>query len=128
MKYGCLPTMPLPRRFIWVIYDGYKSGLNDALRTPWFALLTIDSMARWVVAGSWHADNDYGERLFSEFSTTIYPDLQKYCGVDLSQLFPDLELQLIKMNLIIISVSSNINHVSSFIIIRVVVGFKVGSR
>ena len=77
---------------IRMVYDGSKSGLNDALWAPWFALPTIDSMARWVVAGSWLADNDYGEQ-FLNFP--LHPDLQKYCGVDLSQLFPDRESQLI---------------------------------
>ena len=50
---------------IRMVYDGSKSGLNDALWTPWFALPTIDSMARWVVAGSWLADNDYGEQFLN---------------------------------------------------------------
>ena len=44
-----------------VYEDRSKSGLNEALRAPWSALPTVDSMARWEVAGSWQADNDYRE-------------------------------------------------------------------
>ena len=71
---------------IRMVYDGTKSGLNDALYSPWFSLPTIDTMIRWVMAGSWLADNDYGEQ-FLNFP--LHPDLRKYCGVDLSQLFDE---------------------------------------
>ena len=71
---------------IHMVYDGSKSGLNEALYSPWFLLPTVDSMIRWVVAGSWLADNDYGEQ-FLNFP--LHPDLRKYCGIDLSQLFPN---------------------------------------
>ena len=70
-----------------MVYDGSKSGLNASLWAPWFSLPTIDTMARWVIAGSWLADNDYGEQ-FLNFP--LHPELQKYCGVDLTQLFPEL--------------------------------------
>jgi hypothetical protein len=72
---------------IWLVYDRTKSGLNKLVYAPWFALPTIDSMSRWVITGAWLADNDYGE-MFLNFS--LHPDLRKYCGVDLSQLFPEL--------------------------------------
>jgi hypothetical protein len=72
---------------IRLVYDGTKSGLNEAVFAPWFALPTIDSMSRWVIAGASLADNDYGE-MFLNFP--LHPDLRKYCGVDLSQLFPEL--------------------------------------
>ena len=49
-------------------------------------------MVRWVVSGSWLADNYYKEQFLN---CPLHPDLQKYCGIDLSQLFPDLESQLI---------------------------------
>lgn len=71
---------------IRMVYDGSKSGLNDALWAPWFALPNVDTMARWCVAGSWLADNDYGEQ-FLNFP--LHKDLQRYCGVDLTQLFPE---------------------------------------
>ena len=47
-------------------------------------------MVRWVVAGSWLADNGYGEQ-FLNFPP--HPDLRKYCGIDLSQLFPDEDVE-----------------------------------
>ena len=72
---------------IYMVYDGSKSGLNDSLWAPWFALPTIDTMTRWTLAGTWLADNDSGE-MFLNFP--MHPDLQKYCGVDLTQLFPEL--------------------------------------
>ena len=37
---------------IRMVYDGSKSGLNDALWAPWFALPTINTMTRWTVAGT----------------------------------------------------------------------------
>ena len=72
---------------IRMVYDGTKSGLNESLFAPWFALPRVDTMARWVVAGSWLADNDYGD-MFLNFP--LHPNLQKFCGVDLSQLFPEM--------------------------------------
>ena len=72
---------------IRMVYDGTKSGLNEALFAPWFALPRVDTMARWVIAGSWLADNDYGD-MFLNFP--LHPNLQKFCGVDLSQLFPEM--------------------------------------
>jgi hypothetical protein len=72
---------------IRLVYDGTKSGLNESVFAPWFALPTIDSMSRWVIAGAWLADNDHGE-MFLNFP--LDPDLRRYCGVDLSQLFPEL--------------------------------------
>ena len=41
-----------------------------------------------MTAGSWLADNDYGE-CFLNFP--LHPDLRKYCGVDLSQLLPSID-------------------------------------
>jgi hypothetical protein len=72
---------------IQLVYDGTKSGLNELVYAPWFTLPTIDSMSRWVIAGAWLADNNYGER-FLNFP--LHPDQRKYCGVDMSQLFPEL--------------------------------------
>ena len=79
--------VPKGEKDIRMVYDGTKSGLNAALYAPWFALPTVDAMNRWVVAGSWLADNDY-EDVFLNFP--LHPELQKLCGVDLSQLFPEL--------------------------------------
>ena len=45
---------------ICMVYDGSKSGLNDALWACWFTLPTIDTMTRWTLAGTWLSDNGYG--------------------------------------------------------------------
>eukprot|EP00536_Pseudo-nitzschia_multiseries_P008909 jgi/Psemu1/21777/gm1.21777_g len=66
-----------------IVYGGTKSGLNDALYAPWFALPTVDSMLQWVVAGTWLADKDYDKQFLSFL---LHPDLRKYCGIDHSQL------------------------------------------
>jgi hypothetical protein len=68
-----------------MVYDGLRSGLNEALWAPWFALPTVDAMMRGLLPGYWCADNDYGEQ-FLNFS--LHKDLQPFCGIDLSQLFP----------------------------------------
>jgi len=75
---------------IRMVYDGSKSGLNEALYSPWFPLPTVDSIVKRVIAGAWLADNDYGEQ-FLNFP--LHPDLRKYCEIDLSQLFPDKDVE-----------------------------------
>ena len=74
-----------------MVYDGTKSGLNDVLYAPWFALPTVDTMTRWVIAGTWLADNDYGDCFLNY---PLHPDLQKFCGINLSQLFAKIQLNL----------------------------------
>ena len=72
---------------IRMVYDGTKSRLNESLYAPWFALPTVDTMSRWVIAGSWLVDNDYGD-MFLNFP--LHPELQKFCGINLSQLYPEM--------------------------------------
>lgn len=72
---------------IRMVYDASKSGLNDALWAPWFSLPTIDSMCRSLEPGCFCTDNDYGE-FFLNFP--MHQELQQYCGVDVTQLFPDM--------------------------------------
>jgi hypothetical protein len=69
-----------------MVYNGSKSGLNDALWAPWFCLPTIETMTRALMPGYWCADNDYGEQ-FLNFE--LHDDLKPYYGVDLSQLLPE---------------------------------------
>lgn len=71
---------------IRLVYDGSKSGLNDCLWAPWFALPTVETMCRTLEPGYWCADNDYGDQ-FLNFP--LDRDLQKYCGIDLSRLYPN---------------------------------------
>ena len=74
---------------IRMVYDGTKSGLNDALFAPWFGLGNVTSMLRTVEPKTWSADNDFGE-MFLNF--WIHPDLRQYTGIDITELFPE-ELQ-----------------------------------
>jgi hypothetical protein len=62
--------------------------LNKALWALWFSLPTIDTMSKWIIAGSWLADNDYGD-MFLNFP--LHAKLQKYCDIDLTQLFPNIK-------------------------------------
>ena len=60
--------------------------MKSALRPP---VLPTNHQCNEPVgdAGSWLADNDYGD-MFLNFA--LHPDLQKFCRIDLSQLFPEL--------------------------------------
>jgi hypothetical protein len=78
--------VPKGENDVRMVYDGSWSGLNDALWAPWFALPTVESMTRGLLPSYWCADNDYGEQ-FLNFN--LHEDLQPFCGVDLSQLFPE---------------------------------------
>ena len=71
---------------IRMVYDGTKSGLKNTLFSYWFALSTVNLMVRWVVAGAWLADNDYGEQFLNFL---LHPDIWKLCGICLSQLLPE---------------------------------------
>ena len=79
-------SVPKGEDDIRMVYDGSKSGLNEALWAPWFALPTLDALLRWTAVGSWLGDNDYGEQ-FLNFP--LHPDLQKFCGVDLSRILQE---------------------------------------
>ena len=79
-------SVPKGNTDIRMVYDGTKSGLNDALYAPWFGLGNVTSMLRTVEAKTWLADNDFGE-MFLNF--WIHPDLRKYTGIDITELFPE---------------------------------------
>jgi hypothetical protein len=71
---------------IRMVYNGTSCGLNPVLWAPWFALPTGEQMIRTLDVGYWGADNDYGD-MFLNF--WLHDDLQRYCGVDLTTLFPE---------------------------------------
>ena len=73
---------------IRMVYDGSKSGLNDALWAPWFPSPTAESFFDVLLPEYWLLDNDMGD-FFLNFP--MHEDLQAYCGVDVSGLFPDKE-------------------------------------
>jgi hypothetical protein len=76
------------------VYDGTKSGLNDALWIPWFYLPDLAGLHRCLDPLYWQSDNDYGE-MFNNF--WLAHALRKYSGVDLTPLFgpaPDGGLNL----------------------------------
>ena len=49
-------------------------------------VLKIDTFAHWVIVGSRYADNDHGD-MFLNFP--LHTDLQRLCGIDLTELFPE---------------------------------------
>ncbi|KAI2495932.1 hypothetical protein MHU86_18586 [Fragilaria crotonensis] len=66
-----------------MVYDGSKSGFNDATWAPWFTLPTVEAMTRTVLPWGWCGDRDFGE-MFLNFP--LHPMARLYSGVDLSQL------------------------------------------
>ena len=79
-------SVPKGEDDIRMVYDGTKSGLNDALFAPWFGLGNVTSMLRTVESRTWSADNDFGE-MFLNF--WLHPDLRAYTGIDITDLFPE---------------------------------------
>ena len=45
-------------------------------------------MACWVLIGSWLGDNDFEDCWLNH---ELHPSLQKYCGIDISVLFPEMK-------------------------------------
>jgi hypothetical protein len=79
-------AVPKGEADIRMVYDGTKSGLNGKLWAPWFPLPTIESHLRATLPGYFMSDIDIGE-MFLNFM--LHESVQKYCGVDLTTLFPD---------------------------------------
>jgi hypothetical protein len=71
---------------IWMVYNGTKSGLNEASWILWFAIPLSSTLERLVVPGSVQADNDF-EEMFLNFALHKY--LQEYTRVDVSAFFKD---------------------------------------
>jgi hypothetical protein len=69
-----------------MVFDASKSGLNRALWAPWFALPKVEAMTRTVGTKFWCADNDYGEMFYNWW---LHDDLRPYCGIDLTQVYPE---------------------------------------
>jgi hypothetical protein len=72
-----------------MVYDGTKSGLNDALWVPSFSLPTVDTMLRAVTYDTVMSDFDIGD-CFLNF--VMHETLQALCGVDLTLYFGEGQL------------------------------------
>jgi hypothetical protein len=71
---------------IRMVYDGTKSGLNDALWAPWFTLPTIEGHLRFVETDTFMGDIDIGD-MFHNF--ILHDDIRCVAGIDLTSLFPE---------------------------------------
>jgi hypothetical protein len=69
---------------IRMVYDGTKSGLNDALWAPWFALPTVESHLRSVGPSTHMGDIDIGD-MFHNF--VLHEQVQQVAGIDLTPFF-----------------------------------------
>lgn len=69
---------------IRMVYDGTKSGLNDAMWAPWFSLPTIEAHLRFVSHESFLGDIDVGD-MFHNFM--LSEEIQSYAGIDLTPFF-----------------------------------------
>jgi hypothetical protein len=67
---------------IRLVYDGSKSGLNDAVFSPNFFLPFPDSLLMWINADTWMADLDLGEMFLNYF---LDKRVRGYSGVDLTK-------------------------------------------
>ena len=71
---------------IRMVYDGMKSGLNDAVWVPSFWLPTVTTLLRMVTFETWMSDLDVGE-MFLNF--ILHTSLRPHCGIDLTHFFPE---------------------------------------
>ena len=62
-NYFAVPKVVLDGNVVDVrmVYDGTKSGLNDALWSPNFCLPTIDTVLQATDVGAWHGNLDLGD-------------------------------------------------------------------
>ena len=63
---------------IRMVYDGTKSGLNDSMWAPWFALPTVETHLRFVGPETWLGDIDIGD-MFHNFM--LHEKVQKLAGI-----------------------------------------------
>ena len=60
-SYMSMFDVPKGESDVRILYDGSKSGFNDATWAPWFALPTVEAMSRTVLPECWCGDRDFGE-------------------------------------------------------------------
>jgi hypothetical protein len=71
-----------------MVYDGTRSGLNDAIWVPRFPLPTVNTMLRAVDEHTHLGDMDIGE-MFLNF--VLHESMQALCGVDLTEYFGEIK-------------------------------------
>ena len=71
---------------IRMVYDATKSGLNEVVWAPWFAMPNVDYYLRAVETGTFMEDCDVGE-MFLNFILEL--SLRPQAGVYLSSVFPE---------------------------------------
>jgi len=79
-------SVPKGDNDIRMVYDGTKSGLNDAMWAPWFALPTIETHLRAVGQGTFMGDLDIGD-MFHNF--VLHDSVQRLAGIDLTCFYPE---------------------------------------
>jgi hypothetical protein len=79
-------AVPKGESDIRMVYDGTKSGLNDSLWAPWFALPTVETHLRFVGTKSHMGDIDIGD-MFHNFM--LHDSVQRVAGIDLTPFFPE---------------------------------------
>lgn len=77
-------AVPKGTQDIRMVYDGTKSGLNDAIWVPRFRLPTVNNMLRAIDYGTVMSDFDVGE-MFLNF--ILHETMQSLCGIDLTKYF-----------------------------------------
>jgi len=66
---------------VQVVFDGTRSGLNEALWAPSFHLPTIDSLLPALEPGYWQSDIDVREQFYN---FALDPRVRPFCGLDVS--------------------------------------------
>lgn len=79
-------TVPKGDTDVRVVFDGTKSGLNNAMWAPTFTLPTVDSLLPMLEPGTWQGDIDVGEMFYNYL---LHPDVRAFCGVDINPYFKD---------------------------------------
>jgi len=70
---------------ICMVYDGTRSGLNEAMWAPWFSLPTIEAHLRFVDVNTFLGDINIGD-MFLNF--ILHEDVRVVAGIDLTPFFP----------------------------------------
>jgi hypothetical protein len=74
-------AVPKGENDIRMVYDGTRSGLNNAMWAPWFAMPTIEGHLRFMGINTYLGDIDVGD-MFLNF--VLHEDVRKVAGVDLT--------------------------------------------